>query len=296
MKAWIDAFRLRTLPLAISSILVGSALAHYHGRFQWPVFLLALITAVLLQILSNLANDLGDHLHGTDNDQRIGPVRSVQSGAISTAAMERAMLLVAILAFISGLGLIVLAFGFSLTMLAFLLIGLLALGAAVKYTFGKNPYGYAGFGDVAVFIFFGLVGVIGSYYLHTESFHMITFMPAIAFGSLSAGVLNLNNMRDHNNDKASGKRTMVVRMGFSRSLHYHAILSFLPFILLMQTVQRFLDNGWGYLFIVGFIPIAIHSYRVQSEDGKVPLDPELKRFALGTFATAVTFSIGLLLS
>jgi 1,4-dihydroxy-2-naphthoate octaprenyltransferase len=296
MKAWIGALRLRTLPLAISSILVGSALAHFHGSFSGTEFLLALLTAVLLQILSNLSNDLGDHLHGADNEQRIGPARSVQSGEITPAAMKRAMLLTALLAFMSGCWLIVHAFGLSLTMLSFLLIGLLALGAAVKYTFGRDPYGYAGFGDLAVFVFFGVVGVIGTYYLHTSQFDRITVMPAIAFGLLSAGVLNVNNLRDHVNDKAAGKRTMVVRLGFKRALLYHGILSFLPLLLLHHMIVHHMDGYWGYIFLIGYIPIGFHSYRVQSVDGKLPLDPELKRLALGTFATAVTLSIGLLLS
>ncbi|MDX9751254.1 MAG: 1,4-dihydroxy-2-naphthoate octaprenyltransferase, partial [Flavobacteriales bacterium] len=163
MKHWLHAFRLRTLPLAASSIIVGSALAllaervNYNGapQFRTAVLVLALLTAVLLQVLSNLANDLGDHQHGTDNAGRVGPQRAVQSGAIAPAQMKRAILICGLLALVSGCALIVVALGFSLTTLAFLLVGLLAIGAAVKYTFGSNPYGYAGLGDVSVFLFFG---------------------------------------------------------------------------------------------------------------------------------------------
>ncbi|TXI79087.1 MAG: 1,4-dihydroxy-2-naphthoate octaprenyltransferase, partial [Flavobacteriales bacterium] len=174
MKHWLHAFRLRTLPLAVSSIIVGSALAYIvdgevmgSPGFRRSVLFLALLTAVLLQILSNLANDLGDHQHGTDNNERVGPQRAVQSGIITPAQMKRAMLICGTLAFLSGCALIVIALGLSLRTLAFLLIGLLAIGAAVKYTFGKNPYGYAGLGDISVFLFFGIVGVCGTFYLHT---------------------------------------------------------------------------------------------------------------------------------
>ncbi|HMC97643.1 MAG TPA: 1,4-dihydroxy-2-naphthoate octaprenyltransferase, partial [Flavobacteriales bacterium] len=213
MNPWLQAFRLRTLPLAVSSIVVGSALGYFYGAFHPLVMVAALLTAVLLQILSNLANDLGDHEHGTDNDQRVGPERAVQSGAISPAAMKRAMVLCGVLAFASGLWLIFTAFGFTFTTLVFLLIGLAAIGAAVKYTYGKNPYGYAGYGDIAVFVFFGIVGVMGTEYAHTRSFEPMLLLPATTFGLLSAAVLNVNNMRDIKNDARMGKRTLVVRIG-----------------------------------------------------------------------------------
>jgi len=296
MKHWLHAFRLRTLPLALSSILVGSALAYSLGAFSWPIFLLALCTATLLQILSNLANDLGDHQHGTDNADRVGPQRAVQSGAISPAVMKRAMLICGVLAFASGLALILTAFGTTLKTFAFLLIGLAAIVAAVKYTFGKNPYGYAGLGDLSVFLFFGAVGVAGTYYLFVHSFDIIVVRPIFIFGLLSVAVLNVNNMRDIDNDRASGKRTLVVRLGLKNALHYHAILTIIPFLLLFSFGSDALEKPWKYLALLGFIPIGIHAYRIQSEDGKIPLDPELKRVALGTFSTALLYSLGLILA
>jgi 1,4-dihydroxy-2-naphthoate octaprenyltransferase len=296
MKPWLSAFRLRTLPLAVSSILVGSALAQFHNGFRLMVMISALITAVLLQILSNLANDLGDHQHGTDNKDRIGPQRAVQSGAISTAAMKRAMIICGVLAFASGIWLILTATGLTLTSLVFLLIGLGAIGAAVKYTFGKNPYGYAGLGDVSVFLFFGLVGVIGTYYLHTRSFTPSIVLPAIAFGLLSTGVLNTNNMRDITNDATSGKRTMVVRMGSVRAKNYHTVLIGGAFIALVVFVAWYTHRQWAWLSLIGLVPIIIHSIRVQANTDPKLLDPELKRLALGTFFTAITFSLGLILA
>ena len=295
VKAWLHAFRLRTLPLAISSIIVGGALAHHHGEFNVHVFTLSLVTAILLQILSNLSNDLGDHLHGLDNPDRIGPVRSVQGGSISTAAMQRAMLIVASLAFFSGVWLILMVFGLSLAMFGFLLMGILALGAAVKYTFGKDPYGYSGLGDISVFIFFGLVGVIGSFLLHTSEFVPIIVLPAIAFGLLSTGVLNVNNMRDISNDAANGKITVAVRLGSRRARIYHSLLIVIPLLLLLKFSSDRIDGGVKWLFLVGYLPIAIHLINVWRKRDPASLDPELKRLALGTFATAITFSIGLLL-
>ncbi|MCC7503226.1 MAG: 1,4-dihydroxy-2-naphthoate polyprenyltransferase [Flavobacteriales bacterium] len=302
MKYWLHAFRLRTLPLAVSSIIVGSALAFPHSRLvaygpDWrTVTGLALLTAILLQVLSNLANDLGDHLHGTDNAERVGPQRTVQSGAITPEAMERAMVICGLLAFVSGCTLITLALGLTLTTLAFLLLGLAAIGAAVKYTFGKNPYGYAGLGDVSVFLFFGLAGVIGTFYLHAQRFDPITVLPALAFGLLSAGVLNLNNMRDIVNDGVSGKRTLVVRMGSAKAKIYHSMLVVGGILcLVLFTTANFTSwTWWLFLLVVpGFI---VHLKRVWTTKEPRDLDPQLKVLAMGTFFTALLFSLGLILA
>jgi 1,4-dihydroxy-2-naphthoate polyprenyltransferase len=290
MKHWISAFRLRTLPLAVSSILVGSALAHYHGVFQWPVFVLALLTAVLLQILSNLANDLGDHQHGTDNAQRIGPQRAVQSGAISPAAMKRAMILCGVLAFASGCALIVVAFGLSITTLVFLLLGLAAIAAAVKYTFGKNPYGYAGLGDLSVFVFFGLVGVGGTYFAHARVLPLTVLPGAIAFGMLSTAVLNLNNMRDIENDARSGKRTLAVRLGRSNARVYHYVLLAIGGAGALIVAFTHLRPAKAYSMLVWIAVLLLpHAYRVWRSSDPVQLDPELKRLAIGTFILAIFF-------
>lgn len=296
MKHWLHAFRLRTLPLAVSSILVGSALAHHHGAFRWPVFLLALLTAVLLQILSNLANDLGDHQHGTDNAGRIGPQRTVQSGAISPPAMKRAMIICGVLAFLSGIALITCSAGLTVTTMVFLLLGLGAIAAAVKYTYGRDPYGYAGLGDVSVLVFFGFVGVIGTYYLHRGTFEPILLLPGAAFGLLSTGVLNTNNLRDVTNDAASGKRTLVVRIGPSRGRMYQAVLVVGGFLcLLLFTLLNDL-HAVQLLFLLTLPVFAIHLRNVLMSTDAAALDPELKRLALGTFFCAIAFSLGLILS
>lgn len=293
MSPWIPAFRLRTLPLAVSSIIVGSGLAAFAGGFKPVVMVAALLTAILLQILSNLANDLGDHLHGTDNAERVGPKRAVQSGAIPPATMRRAMLICAALAFASGSWLIVTALGLSIVTLGFLLLGLLAIGAAVKYTYGKNPYGYAGFGDASVFVFFGLAGVLGTYYLHTQHFEAGILLPAAAFGLLSAGVLNVNNLRDIRNDRASGKITLAVRMGYDQAKGYHGFLVIggLGCLMLFSALYFRGMQQWG--FLVTTPALATHLRSVLGTHDPAALDPQLKKLALGTFATAIAFALGL---
>lgn len=304
MKHWLQAFRLRTLPLAVSSIIVGSALAALANhiwptyRFNSVVMVLALLTAVLLQVLSNLANDLGDHQHGTDNADRVGPQRSVQSGAITAKQMKRAMVICGALGFMTGCTLITVALGFTVTTLLFLAVGLLAIGAAVKYTFGKNPYGYAGLGDISVFLFFGIVGVCGTFYLHTGTFEMAerVLFPAIAIGLLSTGVLNVNNMRDISNDAASGKRTLVVRMGSGNARVYHTLLV-MGGIMGLIGFTLLADLGWtGWLFLLVVPGFIIHLRKVWTTTEPRDLDLQLKVLAMGTFVTALLFSLGLILA
>lgn len=296
-STWLHAFRLRTLPLAVSSIIVGSALAVPDEDdaylFRPLVLVLALLTAILLQVLSNLANDLGDHLHGTDNAARVGPQRAVQSGSIPPAAMKRAMLLCGVLAFGSGLALIISALGLRVTTLVFLLVGLLAIGAAVKYTFGRNPYGYAGLGDVSVFLFFGIVGVMGTHYLHARYIDPMHLLPAAGFGLLSAGVLNVNNMRDIRNDKASGKITLAVRLGPDAAKSYHGflIIGGLTCLMLFTALNFRGMPQWGFLVTTSVL--ASHLRMVLRNHDPAALDPELKRLALATFATAIAFAVGL---
>jgi 1,4-dihydroxy-2-naphthoate octaprenyltransferase len=226
---WLSAFRLRTLPLAFSCIITGSFLAALY-TFKWEITLLALLTTLFLQILSNLSNDYGDTVHGADSADRIGPKRAVQSGKISKASMKMAMIVFALLALISGLLLLYIALDNVKTILIFLLLGLSAITAAIKYTAGKNPYGYKGLGDLFVFIFFGIVGVEGVFFLHTQAFSVNGLLPASAIGLLSVAVLNLNNMRDHVSDAKAGKNTLVVKMGFENAKRYHAALIILSFL------------------------------------------------------------------
>jgi 1,4-dihydroxy-2-naphthoate octaprenyltransferase len=241
LAAWLNAFRLRTLPLALASILSGSAIAFLDKVFSWPILLWALGTTILLQVLSNLANDYGDYQNGADNAGRIGPQRTVQAGLISPAAMKKGMMLCGILAFASGLALLWTAFGDSLRFfLFFLLLGLASIAAAVFYTAGKKPYGYRALGDLSVFLFFGLIGVMGVYILYSRAFSLTVLITALAVGASATAVLNLNNMRDLENDLASGKRTMAGLLGFQGARNYHIVLLLLAFI------------GWEVVFFMSF--------------------------------------------
>ncbi|MCT4581652.1 MAG: 1,4-dihydroxy-2-naphthoate polyprenyltransferase [Flavobacteriales bacterium] len=291
LQHWLKAFRLRTLPLSLSCIFIGSGLALYKTTFSPTIFVLAVITTVLLQILSNLANDYGDAVKGTDNENRIGPMRAIQSGAITQSQMKKAIIVNAVLAFISGLLLIFTAFdtqSFFLILL-FILLGISAIIAAVKYTMGKNPYGYSGLGDLFVFLFFGLVGVLGTYFLYTKSFDLQLMLPASAIGLLSAAVLNMNNMRDVENDKASNKNTLVVKIGFQNAKYYHTALITLAFLFLTTTILSYDLPKLTFLTLAPFIVLTQNVITTWKTNNNKDLDPELKKIALSTFFISLLF-------
>ncbi len=297
IKYWIQAFRLRTLPLAISSIIVGGFLAFFDGRFSFLVTFLAIITTTLLQILSNLANDYGDYKSGADNNNRIGPERTLQGGKISPSAMITGIIITSILSLFFGVWLIYvgtksLSFSFGII---FFIIGLCAMAAAIKYTVGKKAYGYFGLGDFFVFIFFGLAGILGTYFLNTHFLRIEILLPAISIGFLSTGVLNLNNMRDWENDKITGKKTIVVKFGIKAAKYYHtllilgAILSAVIFILLNYI------SPFQFLFLITFPILFYDLNKVLKNTEPEKLDPFLKRLALTTLLFSITFGIGLVI-
>ena len=297
VKSWISAFRLRTLPLSLSSILVGSIIAYSQEKFTLSIAVLAITTTVFLQVLSNLANDYGDSKKGTDNDNRVGPERAVQSGAISLGEMKNGIITTSILSLLSGSALIYISLkDFSPAyIISFFVLGIVAIAAAIKYTIGKNPYGYAGLGDLFVFLFFGITGVIGTYFLHTHNFELILVLPATTIGLLSASVLNMNNMRDIKNDAENNKKTLVVKMGIKKSKTYHTILiigaiaSFSTFLILKES---------SYTFFICLIPLPIFMLnlkKVWSFKDSRELDPELKKLALSTFLLTVLFGISSIL-
>ncbi|ENM5740105.1 1,4-dihydroxy-2-naphthoate polyprenyltransferase [Vibrio mimicus] len=240
VQIWLDAARPKTLPLALISILTGSALAFSAGHFHWLVAVLALLTATLLQILSNLANDYGDAVKGTDNESRLGPMRAIQSGAVSLKDMRLAMGINVLLTIITGLILVFYALDNLQNILVFIALGVLAILAAIAYTVGNKPYGYFGLGDLSVFLFFGLLGVSGSFFLHTGYIEWNLFLPSLGCGLLAVAVLNVNNMRDIENDAICGKRTVAVRLGQVRAKQYHfallfgAVLAFAAYLVLQD--------------------------------------------------------------
>lgn len=287
-KDWISSFRLRTLPLALSCILAGSLFAYVQGKFDGIVMLLAAVTTILLQVLSNIANDYGDGVKGTDNEHRVGPERAIQSQKISVKAMRNAIIINSILAFGSGIGLIYYALqNASLQdIYVFVGLGILSIVAAITYTVGKKAYGYSGLGDFFVFLFFGLVGVVGVYYLHTRSLDWLIILPAGFTGFMSMAVLNMNNMRDVANDSASGKNTMVVKMGFEKAKDYHSALVILGMFCWIAGVVF----SAQYLLLISILPFVLFIKNlifVRKNKEPKNLDPELKKIALGTFFTTV---------
>jgi 1,4-dihydroxy-2-naphthoate octaprenyltransferase len=295
-NAWIKAFRLRTLALSFSVILMGSATAYQQCLFRVEVMLLALLTTLFLQILSNLSNDYGDAMSGADDDGRVGPSRMVQSGLIPASEMKRMMMIFSVLSFVSGVVLLYLSLGnlLSFKFLIFLILGLASILAAIKYTVGKHPYGYKGFGDLFVFIFFGLVGVIGTYYLHTGGFDLVVVLPAAAVGALSSGVLNVNNMRDEETDRRTGKITRVVRNGRQWARGYHLRL-ILGAMLAMVVYTGITATGWSnWLFLLSFPLLAIHLRIVFKTENRASLDPQLKVLSLTTMFMVLLFFVGLL--
>ncbi len=298
-KAWLDAARLRTLPLSISGIITGTAYGYEYMHdnsltFNVAIPLLALLTTLGFQVLSNFANDYGDGVKGTDNADRIGPVRALQSGAITPAQMKNAIIITAILSFIAALMLIYNSLGFNAikVSLFFIVLGILAIWAAIKYTVGANAYGYKGLGDVFVFIFFGPVSVLSIFYLITLQVSPLLILPSTTIGLLSVSVLNLNNMRDVSSDAKSGKNTMVVKLGLHKAKKLHMLFLSVAFAAAMAiallSIKTWIINEFLKLLpLVAFIPLIVHAKVVHTNTDPKALDPELKKVALVTFFYAL---------
>ena len=298
LSNWLTAFRLRTLPLSLSTIFMGSFLACFYGHFRLDVLVWASLTTLFLQILSNLANDYGDYVSGADGEHRKGPDRMMQSGRITAGAMKKAITIFAVLSFLSGVTLLYITFHgrVSLLFVLFVLLGIGAIAAAMKYTMGKNPYGYRGLGDLFVFIFFGLVGVAGTYFLHALELNTFVWFPAVSVGLLSAGVLNVNNIRDEESDRVSGKKTLVVMMGGRKARVYHVFLVTVAVLLLVVLTILQYRSSWQFLFLLTLPLFVKHVLVVVKNYDLAKLDTELKRLALLTFFTVLLFGVGMLLS
>ena len=296
MKHWIEAARVRTLPLSVSGIILGSFYAMSQSMFNWKIVLFALTTTLGLQILSNFANDYGDGIKGTDNEDRIGPKRAIQSGTISPKQMKNAMILMSVLTMISAILLIYFSFkeAYLLYSLAFLFLGFLAIASAIRYTVGNTAYGYRGYGDVFVFVFFGLVSTLGIYFMFAKEIDYILLLPAISVGFLSVGVLNLNNMRDEVSDKKANKNTIVVKIGGAnaKKYHYFLVISAMVLVLIFAIVKDFQFDQ--YIFLLAYIPMIAHLIRVYKNEEPRALDPELKKLAISTFLLSVLLSLGLI--
>ncbi|GAA4166158.1 1,4-dihydroxy-2-naphthoate octaprenyltransferase [Chryseobacterium ginsenosidimutans] len=305
MKDWIKAARLRTLPLSLSGIIMGAFIAKWRlygegGIWDWKIFALALVVTLLYQVLSNYANDYGDGIKGTDAKRATeAEARAVASGKITAKQMRNAVILFSILSFAATIALLYVAFipKYMNEFYIFIGLGVASILAAIGYTVGKKPYGYMGLGDLFVFIFFGLVSVCGSYFLFTKSFSWDMLLPGTAIGMMSMAVLNLNNMRDIESDKLSGKNSFALRIGFKNAMIYEMVLLQLPLILILMFlgVNGFFQTQNYYVFIVMILLLPLMKLRRKIMAVKNPkeLDPFLKQVGIMTFVMAVLTAFGL---
>jgi 1,4-dihydroxy-2-naphthoate octaprenyltransferase len=292
LKIWVQAARLRTLPLSVSGIIMGNALALNHNDFSFIIFLLSILTAIAFQIVSNFANDYGDGIKGTDNEERIGPKRVLQQGLLTLENLKRGIFVSVVVSIILSITLIYESLGVNklLFSVLFILLAIGAVAAAIKYTVGANPYGYSGLGDLFVFIFFGWVSVIGSYFLQINSIDLSIILFATTFGLLSVAVLNLNNMRDIENDFNSSKITLAVRLGSDKAKIYHYFLVSIAIILFFIGIgeQPLLIKT---IYTLVFVPLFLHLYCVFNVKDPKQFDPELKKLALTIFFISIVFFV-----
>lgn len=296
MKHWVEAARVRTLPLSVSGIILGSFYAMSQGFFNWNIVIFALLTTLGLQILSNFANDYGDGVKGTDNDDRVGPKRAIQSGVISPAEMKRAIVITSLITLLFAILLIYFAFKgkYLVFSLIFLVLGILAIASAIRYTVGKGAYGYRGYGDVFVFIFFGMVSTFGVYFMFSKTLDWLLLLPAISIGFLSVGVLNLNNMRDEESDRKAGKNTIVVKNGgtWAKKYHFFLVISAMILVLIFAVLNDFHFDQ--YIFVVAYFPMISHLITVYKNKTPRLLDPELKKLAISTFILSILLALSLI--
>ncbi len=295
-QAWLESLRPKTLPLAFSAIVVGTALAWWQGHFDPLVAIMALVTAGLLQILSNLANDYGDAVKGSDKPDRIGPLRGMQKGAISLEQMKRALVITIVLTCVSGLALVAMAYQTMADFIGFLVLGCLSIIAAITYTMGNRPYGYIGLGDISVLIFFGWLSVMGSWYLQAHSLIPAIILPATACGLLATAVLNINNLRDITSDRENSKNTLVVRLGPVNARRYHSVLLFGALICLALFNLISLHSPWGWLFILAAPMLFRQARYVMREHDPLAMRPMLERTVKGALLTNLLFVVGIILS
>jgi len=270
---------------------MGTALANFQGRSDKIIFFLALMTTISFQVTSNFANDYGDGIKGTDNDDRLGPKRTLQSGSLTRKELKSGIIISIVVSLLLVIALLYFSFGHELPeyFVLFTVLGLGSIWAAIRYTVGDSAYGYKGLGDVFVFVFFGLLAVVGTMFLYTKELVWWSFLPATVIGLLSTGVLNLNNLRDFQNDREVGKNTLIVKMGFKKGKRYHLFLLTTAFVCLLIFVLTKFKFGYHFIPLLAFVPILVHMVKVNGTEEPVKLDPELKKLALSTFLLALLF-------
>lgn len=297
LKMWWETARPKTLPLALASIFTGSALGYWANPqgFNSPIMAFCLLTTILLQVLSNFANDYGDHQKGSDTEDRIGPLRGIQKGAISAQELKWGLIFMVIASFLSGSFLIGIAYENLSDLLAFAGLGILAIIAAITYTVGAKPYGYMGLGDISVLMFFGLLGVGGTYYLQTHSIDGYIILPAIGSGLLASAVLNINNLRDIEQDAQAGKNTLAVRLGSHKGRVYHCILLTVAALCYLIFTLTTATSWMNYLFVLGLPLLAKHAIFVYRSKMPNALRPMLAQMSMISLLINMLFSLGLLI-
>ncbi|HBA12937.1 MAG: 1,4-dihydroxy-2-naphthoate octaprenyltransferase [Bacteroidaceae bacterium] len=294
-KAVVRSMRLRTLPLSTAGVVLGIMLACADYTVPWYTIVLIILTTISLQILSNMSNELGDWLSGVDSDKREGPVYSLGEGGLTTDQMRSCIRIMMLVCCILGLGMIRASFGtvFRIESQILIILGGFAIWAAMNYTLGNRPYGYKGLGDLFVFIFFGLVSVMGSYFVASHSFNWSILMPGTAIGFFSVGVLNVNNIRDMESD-ADSRVTIPLKLGERRAKIYHTLLIVLGWSL-MLIFTFFNSTGLlPYLYVITLPLYIIHLTGVWKFSGK-ELDPMLPLLVMSTFLLALLVGAGFIL-
>ncbi|KKZ59484.1 1,4-dihydroxy-2-naphthoate octaprenyltransferase [Haemophilus haemolyticus] len=297
LKMWWETARPKTLPLALASIFTGSALGYWANPqgFNGLVMALCLLTTILLQVLSNFANDYGDHQKGSDTEERIGPLRGIQKGAISAKELKWGLILMVVASFLSGSFLIGIAYETLSDLFAFAGLGILAIVAAITYTVGAKPYGYMGLGDISVLVFFGLLGVGGTYYLQTHSIDSHIILPAIGSGLLASAVLNINNLRDIEQDAKAGKNTLAVRLGAYKGRVYHCILLSVAALCYLAFAVATAISWTNYLFVLAMPLLAKHAIFVYRSQQPSEFRPMLAQMSMISLLINILFSLGLLI-
>lgn len=296
IKMWVETARPKTLPLAAASIIMGGALAYWDKQFSWQITLLCLITTLLLQILSNFANDYGDHQKGSDTTERIGPLRGIQKGMISAAQLKKGLIVVTLASLFSGFLLIAVSYESYVDLLGFVLLGGLAILAAITYTVGSKPYGYMGLGDISVLLFFGILGVCGTYYLQTHQLNLMILLPALATGLFATAVLNINNLRDIEQDRKVGKNTLAVRLGARNGRIYHCVLLGIGGLCYLIFAFMHFQHLSGFFFLLSSPLLLKHSMFVYRSQNPLLLRPMLGQMSMLALLTNLLFSFGLLLN
>ena len=288
LKVWLKAARLRTLPLSVSGILIGNSLCFQHTEFSGTLFVLMLFTAISFQIISNFANDYGDGVKGTDNENRLGPKRVLQQGLLSREILKKGIVIISLISLLLAFVLIFLAFGFNSWNYILIFIGLsfASVWAAIFYTVGNKAYGYYGFGDLFVFLFFGGVSVLGAYFVQLKTFSYPAILLSLMVGFLSVGVLNLNNMRDIDNDAFVGKRTLVVIMGAAIAKKYHLFLLIVSVSILVYVFSS-VSIRFFWIPYLAIIPLMVHFISVLKNSEPKFFDPELKKLSLSIFFLSI---------